>query len=429
VSTAVGPASSQTYNAYNTPRDLKEDADLTRVGRGTPGGELIRRYWQPVAYTEEVTDLPLKVRILGEDLVLFRSGTGEYGLVEQRCSHRGASLEYGVISDEGIRCAYHGFHYAPDGTILATGSGAPMANAGKLCHGAYPLHVFHGLIFAYMGPPEKRPPFQMFDIFDDPHITLEPGRSRSCINEANWVQISENGMDPIHTVWLHMITTGAQRGFSEEVSVVPVMQWVQTEAGIMYIACRRVGDRVWVRVNDKFVPNSGMIGPNDDMGGNKVDISQRPYQLTWAVPIDDFNTRRMYLMLNDDRNPLRAMQRERGFGQMNDRPYEERQRVPGDYDVTVSAGPIAIHAYENLTSTDYGVIAYRQTIRDNIRAVAEGRDPAGILRDPNARVRIRTQNTVVRVPPAATAEGDIALLKRIGREVADGDLLRTLPPV
>jgi hypothetical protein len=103
--------------------------------------------------------------------------------------------------------------------------------------------------------------------------------------------------------------------------------------------------------------------------------------------------------------------------------------VPGDYDVTVSAGPIAVHAYENLTSTDYGVIAYRQTIRDNIRAVQEGRDPAGILRDPQQRVRIRTQNTVVRVPPAATPEGDVALLKRIGREVADGDLLRTLPAV
>ena len=166
MTTAATESLLQTYNAYNSRRGLREDPELTHVGRGTPLGEYLRRYWQPVAYEEDVTDLPLRLRILGEDLVLFRSGNGAYGLVEQRCSHRGASLEYGVISEQGIRCAYHGFHYAPDGTILETGSGAPMANAGKLCHGAYPLFVFAGLIFAYMGPPGKQPPFPMLDVYE-----------------------------------------------------------------------------------------------------------------------------------------------------------------------------------------------------------------------------------------------------------------------
>jgi nitrite reductase/ring-hydroxylating ferredoxin subunit len=418
------------YDAYNSPRDLKEDAEITRVGRGTPCGEYLRRYWQPFAYTQDVTDLPLKVRILGEDLVLFRNGRGEFGLVEQRCSHRGASLEYGVISDEGIRCAYHGFHYAPDGTILATGSGAPLAGAGKLCHGAYPLHIFHDLIFAYMGPPEFEPPFPMLDVYDDPHITIESGRDRACINDCNWLQISENGQDPVHTAWLHVLTTGTQRGFSDEMGIIPVLQWVQSENGMYYTASRRLDEhRVWVRVNDKLMPNAGLIPPSDGGSATGENLSQRPYIQIWVTPIDDYNSKRLYFRFNDDRNPLRPVQRDMNFGQANDRPYEERQRRPGDYDAMVSQGPIAIHAYEHLTSTDYGVIALRNLLRDGIRAVREGRDPVGIFRDPNYKIRTRTQNTFVRAPYAGSPQADEALLKRIGREVAESDLLRRLSPV
>jgi nitrite reductase/ring-hydroxylating ferredoxin subunit len=423
--TAVSSVLQTTYNAYRSPRGLVEDAEITRVGRGTPCGELLRRYWQPVGYEEELSDLPMRVRILGEDLVLFRAGSGAYGLVEQRCSHRGASLEYGVISEVGIRCAYHGFHYRPDGTILETGSGAPLA--GKPCHGAYPLCVFHGLIFAYMGPPEKRPPFPMVDIYDDPHITIETGRERGCINECNWLQIAENGQDPVHTAWLHVLTTGAQRGFSDEVGIVPVLQWVQNEMGLQYIATRRMGDLVWVRVRDSFQPNAGMIPPNEFKP--KANISQRPAQISWTVPIDDYSSKRFYLLFDDERNPLRPFQRQRGFGQANDRPYEDRQRRPGDYEMMTSQGPIAIHAYENLTSTDYGVIALRELLREGIRAIREDRDPLGIVREPGKRLRTRAQNTVVRVPPAASAEADLALLKKVGLEIAEGDLLHSLPPV
>jgi len=418
----------QKYDAYHSPRDLSDDGLLTRVGRGTPCGEFLRRYWQPFAYTQDVTDLPLKVRLLGEDLVLFRTGRGEYGLVEQRCSHRGASLEYGVISDEGIRCAYHGFHYAPDGTILATGSGAPMANAGKLCHGAYPVFVFHELIFAYMGPPELKPPFPMLDLYTDPDITVEPGRERSCNVECNWLQITENGQDPIHTAWLHAITTGTQRGFSDEMGIIPVMQWVETENGMQYTATRRVGDNVWVRVNDRMMPNYGLIAPSDEHA-DKENISQPANHATWVVPTDDYNTKRLYLMFNDRRNPIRPLQRRLGFGQSAERPYAERQRRPGDYDMFVSQGPIAIRDHERLTSTDYGVIAIRKLTLDGIRAVQEGRDPLGIYRDPNHVIRTFAQNTIVRVPPAETPEADAILLKKIGREIAHSELLHTLAPV
>jgi nitrite reductase/ring-hydroxylating ferredoxin subunit len=415
----------KTYNAYNSTRDLKEDADLTRVGRGTPGGEYLRRFWQPVAYTEDVTDLPLKLRILDEDLILFRNGRGEYGLVEQRCSHRGASLEYGVISDEGIRCAYHGFHYAPDGTILATGSGAPMANAGKLCHGAYPLFIFHELIFAYMGPPDKKPPFPMLDLYDNPHITVEPGPGRVSYTKCNWLQMHENAMDPVHTYWLHTITTGTQRGFSDNLGAVPVMQWMPSETGMYYVASRRVGDLVWVRVVDCFMPNYGLIPP-PEQSATKENISQYARVSTWVVPLDDHNLKRMYLLFNDKRDPIPPELYKRVFKW--ERTYEEGQRSPGDHEAIESQGPTTIHAAENLTPTDYGVIGLRQMLRDGIRAVQEGRDPVGVVRDSTYRMRTRSQNTVLRVPAAATPEDDVLLLKQIGRDVAEGDYLGRLSP-
>jgi nitrite reductase/ring-hydroxylating ferredoxin subunit len=428
MTTAVNAPLTGTYNAYNSVRDLKEDPTLTHVDRGTPMGDYLRCFWQPIAYEQQVTDLPLKVRALGEDLVLFRTAKGDYGLVEQRCAHRGASLEYGVISDHGIRCAYHGFHYAPDGSILETGAGAPLANGGKICLGAYPLFIYHSLIFAYMGPPDRKPPFPMLDLYENPNVTVEPGIERACDNDCNWLQIHENSMDPVHTAYLHVILTGTQRGFSDEMGVVPVIQWAQGENGMYYMASRRLGDVVWVRILDCFMPNYGLVPPSDAGGTCKPDTSQLSYVAVWVLPVDNHNSKRMYLRFNDHRNPLRPIQRAMNFGQANDRPYEERQRYPGDYDMMMSQGKIAIHAYENLTPTDYGVIGLRAMLREGMQAVSEGKDPLGINRDPNYRIRTRTQNTFLRVPPAATPEADVALLKEIGRQVAAGNYLNELPP-
>ena len=144
----------------------KEDEELTHVGPGTPCGEYLRRFWQPVVLSNELKDLPKSIRILGEDLVVFRDRGGHVGLLELHCSHRGTSLEFGLIEETGIRCCYHGWLFGVDGKILDT-PGEPPASTYKerLCHGAYPTHEFGGLVFAYMGPPAKRPPFPMYDTF------------------------------------------------------------------------------------------------------------------------------------------------------------------------------------------------------------------------------------------------------------------------
>jgi len=415
------------YDAYHSSQGFKEDDFLTRVGRGTPGGEYLRRFWHPVAFVQELSDLPTRVRILGEDLVLFRDLSGDIGLIELHCSHRGASLEFGVIEQHGIRCFYHGWCYGVDGTIRETPAGAPLQNAGKFCHGAYPVHVFHDLIFTYMGPPDLKPPFPMYDVYDSPHHRIEPAVERTGIMECNWLQIQENGMDPAHTAFLHVLVTGTQRGFSDEMGVLPDMQFAFNEHGSHYIATRRVEDRAWVRIVDTLMPNVSFVPPDNQRAG-KAGVSEGPFIILWNVPIDDTNTKRMYLLFNDVRNPLKDYQKARAFGQANDRTYGERQRHPGDYDAMTSQGPINIHDYENLATSDVGVRMFRQLLREGIEAVQAGKDPRGLVRDPAARLRTRTQNTVVAAAPAATEKEDVEQLQRIGREVAEGDHRTRLPP-
>ena len=415
------------FGAYHSPRDYKEDDHLTRVGRGTPCGEYLRRFWQPVAFVQELGDLPTRVRMLGEDLVLFRDGRGEIGLVEMHCSHRGASLEFGVIAKHGIRCFYHGWLYDTDGRVMETPAGTPFKNACRIVHGAYPVEVFHDLVFAYMGPPDKRPPLPMFDVYDMPELAIEPGLERTGVMDCNWLQVQENGMDPAHTAFLHVLMSGTQRGFSDEMGVLPDMQFYDNDAGTHYVATRRVGDNVWVRIVDAVLGNINFVAA-DNQRGVKGGLSQPPFIAIWAVPMDDYNTKRYYLLLNDKRSPLKDYQKARAFGQANDRPYAARQRHPGDYDAQVSQGPINIHDYENLTESDIGVRMFRDYLRADIAAVQAGRDPKGLLRNPAGRIRTRTQNTVIRAPAAPDAHTDAELRRRIGRDVADGNYRLTLPP-
>ena len=120
-------------------------------------------------YVEQLTDLPMAVRIMGEDLVVFRDLSGHVGLLHRQCSHRRTSLEYGVIAEHGIRCCYHGWLFDVDGTILETpGEPEDSPIRHNLAHGAYPALEYKGLVFAYMGPPEKKPEFPIYDTMDMP---------------------------------------------------------------------------------------------------------------------------------------------------------------------------------------------------------------------------------------------------------------------
>ena len=185
----------------------EENELLTRVGPGTPAGQLLRRYWHVVgAASELTTEKPKKrVRVLGEDLVLFRNQTGEYGLVAEHCAHRGESLYYGFVEEDGIRCAYHGWKYDAGGRCLEQPFESPEAGyKEKIRQAAYPVEKLAGFLFAYMGPPEKKPVLPKWDILmrQDGARKLESYQLLRC----NWLQAMENSVDPVHTYYLHAHT-------------------------------------------------------------------------------------------------------------------------------------------------------------------------------------------------------------------------------
>jgi len=406
------------YGAYHHRARPSPDEELTRVGPGTPCGEYLRRFWQPVILLSELRDLPRRLRILGEDLVAFRDKSGAVGLLALHCPHRGTSLEFGLISEKGIRCCYHGWLFDVDGTILATpGEPSDSTLKDRLFHGAYPVREYRGLVFAYMGPPEKLPEFPILDTFELPGYRLLA--RAPTFWECNWLQVKENSMDPAHLAFLHALP-GSQ-GFTEDLGALGEWDWMETPAGMVYIDTRRQGDRVWVRVADFIPPNIHQFPPNADPMAKRTSIN-RPMATTWAVPLDDTHTMQIgYYRAREGEQPRQGA----GFGQDASRPYEERQRVPGEYDAQVGIhGGIARHRLEHLASTDRGVTMLRNMIRRGIRAAQDGADPghAGAW---NGKViaTFSHDRVIAGISPAATPEEDSRLLREIARKVV-ADMVR-----
>jgi len=402
-------------------RDVpKEDAELTHVGPGTPCGEYLRRFWQPICFSADLRDLPLRVTILGEDLVAFRDLRGTVGLLELHCPHRGTSLEFGLISTRGIRCCYHGWLFDVDGTILETpGEPANSTLKDRLCHGAYPIHEYNGIVFAYMGPPDRQPPFPMYDSFTRPGYRLIPGQKY--FYPCNWLQILENAMDPVHTAFLHTIVTGSQ--FTDEFGKVPELDFTETPAGMIYIATRRVGENIWARMVENVLPNLQQVAPVWE-DGHQVHPFSGPMMSRWIVPQDDTHTMFIeFRHVSETEGATPSWWADRNVmlpGQLPDADsYEASQRRPGDYEAQVSQRPVAIHGLEHMGATDRGIIIFRQQIRRGIRAVQTGRDPEGLWREAGTCIPTYCNDTVMHVPPAPTPEEDQQLMRTTGRTLAE----------
>lgn len=413
-------------SAYLRAEVTSFDEELCRVGRGTPCGEYLRRYWQPVGVEAELGDLPVAVRILGEDLVLFRDGRGQVGLLERRCVHRGTSLEYAKIVERGIRCCYHGWQFDVDGTILDTpGEPADSPIRHKICQGAYPVQVWRGLVFAYMGPPDARPPFPLFDAFER---AASAGRLRVNHSPCNWLQVNENETDPIHLTFLHSRLFGVQ--FEPVYQEIPTMEWIETPVGMLYITVRRWGDHLYLRTNDMLMPNACRVAGIDDAEGETL-FDRRASSFSWVVPVDDTHC---FTIGWSDIDKTFTMPGRSGYvdrqaasgahtvgagdvGQTGEPSYEQRQRAPGDWDVWVSQGPNTLHGREHLATTDRGVTLYRKLVRRGIRAVAHGQRPKGLIHDGGDVRATYCNNTVARIPRPDDPDADRALMIAFGREV------------
>ena len=423
------PFISTPYSAYFHREAPKEDEELTRVGPGTPAGEWLRRFWHPIAYSEELKSLPVRLRILGEDLVIFRDRCGQVGLLELHCSHRGTSLEFGLIEERGIRCCYHGWQFGVDGKILDTPGEPPDSTyKERLCHGAYPVHERVGLVWAYMGPPDKKPPFPEYDTYYMPGYRLG---HRRYVKPCNYLQGEDNIMDPLHLSTLHVLVSGLQF-YSEdgrpapEFGIFAELDWMETPSGMVYIASRRVGEDVWVRIGEwiapthRVVPAHPSFPPAYDAGKQEVYIP--PKFTSWSVPIDDTNTLSFDIMHVPEGRVLPPTPTNEGTIMRSAKSYEERQRHPGDHEAQSSQRPIAIHALEHLGATDRGITMFRKQVREDIRAVQKGQDPEGLYPKEAQEGKViptYSGDTVLRIPPAPTPEEDKKLLRETGRMLAE----------
>ena len=373
------------YKGYSQTQRGESDELLVRTSKGTACGEYLRRYWQPVALTSEVVDVPGLVRVLGEELVLFRDKTGRYGLVHKQCPHRRASMEFGVCETNGIRCCYHGWLFDIDGSILEV-PGQPDKIADlvkdKTTLGAYPVKEYRGLIFAYLGPIEDMPEFPVYDTLEIEGQTLVPYRADySC----NWLQVLDAILDPIHTSFLHSRMSRAQ--FSAGMSEIGELLFYEREMSFLGANVRRVGDNVWVRVNELVLPNYTQAGAAFSADGTRSIYYGRTAFSRWVVPVNDETTTAGPELIEQ--------------GERMDRSYDERQRFPGDAEAVEGMGRIADQKMEHLVPSDKAIILYRKKLRKLCRDLEAGTKPDHVTDIWQNPIPTYGGDTVLHIPAAA----------------------------
>ncbi|HEY3115934.1 MAG TPA: Rieske 2Fe-2S domain-containing protein [Chloroflexota bacterium] len=358
----------------------EENTLLTQVGPGTPGGELFRRYWHPVALLPEISEeTPTKfVRMLGEDLVLFRDKSGRVGLIGDHCPHRGASLLYGRVEERGIACAYHGWLYDVNGNCLET----PAEPAESLLHltvkhKAYSVREHYGMYWTYMGP-NPAPLLPRYDVPELGPISVVKLTSQF---DCNWLQIMENHVDQSHVVILHQ-NTGAgggrtpastTRGLVDELALI---EYAETPFGI----------------KRRQVHTNGL----DDTDLCPFPCTQRVFNdISVKVPIDDFHTRQfsIYTDIPFDGEPAEQGPIQYCIDLTSDGKSQADAIHPvATYHMNVlrfqdvmaleTQGPISDRPNERLGTADRGVALLREVLKREIDKVQQGLDPMGVVRDP-----------------------------------------------
>jgi len=371
-----------------------ENEVLTRIGPGTRMGALMRRYWHPVAGADQIRDRWTKrITILGEDLVLFRDRGGKLGLIAEQCPHRRASFAYGIPTENGIRCPYHGWKFDGAGQCLEQPNEAEgSAFKDKVTTPAYPVQEFAGLVWAYMGP-LPAPLIPALDGLVAPRAIRMCGVTRV---RSNWLQIQENSLDPVHTEWLH----GHLYEFVKEKQGIKTstafsrhhkkIAFDEFEYGIIK---RRLMDGQSEDASD-WTTGHPILFPNV-LAVSSGDSTYMNYLFQWRVPIDDTTTEHYwyssYTFPEGTEIPQHLLDRVPLF------PAPQRNET-GEYDLEFvfgqdpmaweSQGPIAQRHLEKLGTTDVGVIMLRQMLQRELGKVERGEDPMYVIRDPAKNVCI-----------------------------------------
>jgi phenylpropionate dioxygenase-like ring-hydroxylating dioxygenase large terminal subunit len=400
----------------------EQNETLTRVGPGTPMGELMRRYWVPALFSWELAEPdcpPVTIKLLGEELVAFRDTSGKPGVVGARCAHRRAHLFWGRNEENGIRCVYHGWKFDCEGRCVDMPSEPAESNfKDKVRIPAYPTYEVGGMIFAYMGPPERKPAPPLFPVVQ---VSPERRAMSKVWQQNNWLQALEGGIDTVHVNFLHggrppgiRYSDDSARGRANNVSMSALLEVVPTDYGYIYAGIRDMGAEGTnhVRAQHWVMPwhSIRQVGAGPYFSGHM-----------W-VPMDDENTMvynwdflpdtrpdRANRLVAEENRPIwfRDHQLEIGFGNAYgpdvdpmsnfsslrnadnkykiDRQVQKTQTYTGieggnvqDRAIQESMGAIADRTLERLGTTDRAIITSRRMLLKAVQTVMDGGDPPGV---------------------------------------------------
>lgn len=357
----------------------EQNRRMTEVGPGTPMGELLRRHWHPVAAVDQFSAEPKRaIRVLGEDLVLYRMPTGEYGVIERHCPHRRADFVNGYVEDDGIRCSYHGWKFDSTGQCVQQPYEEQAADGtrfrDRICAVSYKAEARYGLVWVYMGPgqPPLIPAWEPF--------TVENCYAQIVFHEVNcnWLQCQENSNDPVHFEWLHdnwPPGRAAPGGVAEPGEYRPThveLGFDEWDHGFIYRRLKAGEDESadsWVNGRVAIVPNLFA-----------------PVHFEWRVPIDDERTLSVVWVADrviTEREPFAQTTIHSWSGVTHDedgRPLDTHV-LHQDVLSWEGQGVIADRTKENLGRSDRGVQMMRNRLEADMAAVERGEDPSGIIRD------------------------------------------------
>ncbi|MEA2640565.1 MAG: phthalate 4,5-dioxygenase [Chloroflexota bacterium] len=404
---------------------------LTRVGPGTPMGNLMRRYWAPAVLSWEVAEPdspPVTIKLLGEELVVFRDTNGKVGVIGARCAHRRAHMFWGRNEEGGLRCVYHGWKFDVDGKCVDMPSEPAKSNfKDRVRIPSYPTHEVGGVVWTYMGPPDKQPAPPLFAWTQ---VAPERRAMSKVWEECNWLQTLEGGIDTVHSNFLHggrppgvRYDENDPRGRANNVSTAPELEVVPTDYGYTYAGIRDMGEEgtnhvrayhwimpwsqiratggnsghLWVPMDDENTmvynwsvhfeepqasyPRRGAV-PEAYGGGRVVDSEEAP---VW------FKDARMELAggnrFGQDVDPESGFRslRNRDNRYLIDRYTQKMQTFTGitgtntqDRAIQESMGPIADRTLERLGTTDRAIIHARRALMQAVKTVQQGGDPPGV---------------------------------------------------
>jgi 5,5'-dehydrodivanillate O-demethylase len=369
----------------------EQNRQLTEVGSGTPMGKLLRCYWHPIAGESEFNDRAIKpVRILGEDMVLYKDLSGNFGLVERQCPHRRADLSYGIIEENGIRCNYHGWCFDQTGACIEQPFEDTVRQGrggrGNVRATAYPVRVLAGMIWAYMGadPVPELPdwePFSWPNGFSQVVVSAIP---------CNWLQCQENSIDPVHFEWMH--ENWGQRLRGEDGAYGPThlkLEFDEFDYGFVYRRIKEDTDES----HENWTIGRVCLWPNGFFLGEHFE---------WRVPIDDVNTLSVtwkFTRVPAEETPYVQAQIPTWEGPIYD---EKGQWITShvmnqDFLAWVGQGRIADRSRENLGLSDKGIVMIRRRFFDEMKRIEAGEEAKGVIRDP-------ARNHAVQLPMMARAD-------------------------